>query len=125
MKKIKMYYNDSLDVYVYIFVDRSAKVKVWSDIVCTYVQEDGRDIAAMALKGMRREKMNPETGNTKVKIFLLVQEMLCSGTLGQATSGSCSVLCDALSCGVPAPLLKKKILGNRYFPCQLSLETKS
>jgi quinolinate synthase len=58
MKKIKMYYNDSLDVYVYIFVNRSATIKVWSDIVCTYVQQDGRDIAAMALKGMRREKMN-------------------------------------------------------------------
>ena len=58
MKKTKMYYNDSLDVYVYISPNRSATIKVWSDIVCTYVQQDGRDIAAMALKGMRGEKMN-------------------------------------------------------------------
>ena len=49
----KMYYNDDLDVFVHIFGDRSASVKVWSDIGNTYVEQDGRNLAARALKGMR------------------------------------------------------------------------
>lgn len=49
----KMYYNDGFEVFVHIFGDRSARVKVWSDIVNTYVEQDGRNLAAKALKGMR------------------------------------------------------------------------
>jgi len=52
-KMHKMYYNDGLDVFIHIFGDRSASVKVWSDIVSTYVEQDGRNLAARALKGMR------------------------------------------------------------------------
>ena len=54
----KMYYNDGLDVFIHIFGDRSASVKVWSDIVNTYVEQDGRNLAAQALKGMRLKNID-------------------------------------------------------------------
>ena len=54
----KMYYNDAMDVYVHVFDDRSAIVKAWSNVASLYVREDGRDLAARALKGMRTQNID-------------------------------------------------------------------
>jgi hypothetical protein len=57
-KMHKMYYNEAMDVYVHVFGDRSAMVKAWSNVAALYVQEDGRDLAARALKNMRIQKID-------------------------------------------------------------------
>ena len=57
-KMNKMYYSDGLDVYVYIYEDRSAKVNVFCENVKMFVKQEGREVAAATLKSMRKQQMN-------------------------------------------------------------------
>ena len=50
----KSYTSGNCEVFVNTHASRTASVAVWSNLLGTYVRQDGRHIAALALLAMRQ-----------------------------------------------------------------------